>query len=98
MENTLANAEKEVGLPNEEQPLYIDEEDGLIKCKWCGKNFSGSQQMRCINQHVRKSATHKQARKKFLSANTSEDQSVSGMNGKFVIYMIMITEKVCSLY
>lgn len=83
----MANAEKEVGLPNEEQPLYIDEEDGLIKCKWCGKNFSGSQQMRCINQHVRKSATHKQARKKFLSTNTSmytEDQNVSGMNGKCV--------------
>ena len=85
MENTLANAEKEIGLPDNEQPLYIDVDDGLIKCKWCGKNFSGSQQMRCINQHVRKSATHRQARKKFLPSNGSnrmEDQNVSGINGQ----------------
>ena len=77
----MANAEKEVGLPDEEQPLYLDEEDGLIKCKWCGKNFSGSQQMRCINQHVRKSATHRQARKKYLSKDNI-DQNASGINGE----------------
>ena len=89
----MANAEKEIGLPDEEQPLYIDEEDGLIKCKWCGKNFSGSQQMRCINQHVRKSAAHRQARKKFLSNNTNgsmEDQNASGINGEYCLYIYYI--------
>ncbi|XP_065913780.1 uncharacterized protein [Dysidea avara] len=69
IEATLANTVKEVGLSSDDQPLYIDAEDNLVKCKWCGKNFAGSNQVRCINQHVRKSVSHRRARQQHLPSD-----------------------------
>lgn len=43
------------------QPLYIDEGEETIKCKWCC-NWNGSQEVKVINQHVRKSKSHCSAR------------------------------------
>jgi len=78
IEATLANTVKEVGLSSDEQPLYIDIEDNLVKCKWCGKNFAGSNQVRCINQHVRKSVSHRRARQQHLPSGTVCCMSVYG--------------------
>ena len=45
----------------DDQPLYIDEGVGAIKCQWCPA-WCGSQTVKVINQHVRKSKSHKAAR------------------------------------
>ena len=46
-----------------EQPLYIDEDDKVTKCRWCGDHFKGSVQLKYINQHVKKAAFHIQKRR-----------------------------------
>ena len=57
---------QEEGILDEQQPLYIDYEDEKIKCSWCKELFSGSYQLKNINQHVQKSSTHEKKRKDFL--------------------------------
>ena len=86
IEATLANTVKEVGLSNDDQPLYIDLEDNLVKCKWCGKNFAGSNQVRCINQHVRKSVSHRRARQQHLPSGTV-----------CVVYCVFVCVMYCSV-
>ena len=57
----LASADKEK-IEEDDEPLYIDKKDGVIKCSWC-KQFRGSNLLKHINQHTRKSVSHLQARK-----------------------------------
>jgi len=61
----LKNACKEEGALEAAQPLYIDYEEKLIKCYWCKNSFKGSKKLKHVNQHVRKSVTHANKRKKF---------------------------------
>ena len=42
----------------DDQPLFIDQQEFVIKCRWCKKLFHGSRQLRHVNQHVRKSISH----------------------------------------
>ena len=58
-----------------EQPLFIDESQQLIKCTWCS-GWVGSSITKVINQHVRKSASHRAARSKKLNCSL-EDQGVN---------------------
>jgi len=66
MDEMLKKAEKEKGFLSEEQPLYVDEDDLKIKCTWCGIRFNGSQQLKHVNQHVRKSSYHAKERIRHL--------------------------------
>ena len=47
-----------------EQPLYIDVEEGVIRCHWCGDLYKGSAELKHVNQYVKKAASHIGARKK----------------------------------
>lgn len=60
----LATADKE-NIEDEDEPLYIDKKDNVIKCFWC-KQFCGSKMLKHVNQHTRKSVSHLQARKEKL--------------------------------
>ena len=66
MESVLRKADKEEGFFSEAQPLYIDSTDLKIKCHWCESRFSGSQKLKHVNQHVRKSPYHAAERKRYL--------------------------------
>ena len=66
MKSILKKAQKETGFLPEAQPLYLDELDLRIKCSWCGKCFLGSQELKHINQHVRKGTQHLAERKRYL--------------------------------
>jgi len=66
LEKVFNAASKEEGILEEQQPLYIDQDDGKIKCYWCKDSFQGSVQLKHINQHVRKSSTHQKRRKDHL--------------------------------
>lgn len=63
LKKLLEKATKEEGISATEQPLYIDEDDEVIKCHWCGDQFKGSMQLKHINQHVKKAAFHCQKRR-----------------------------------
>lgn len=60
LEKCLKKCDRET---TDEQPLFIDDELSTIKCKWCPA-WAGSQTVKVINQHVRKSKSHQLARKK----------------------------------
>lgn len=66
LEKILAASSKEEGILAEQQPLYIDYDEKKIKCHWCKELFSGSAQVKHINQHLRKSSTHQKKRKDYL--------------------------------
>jgi len=66
LDKILAASVKEDGILTEQQPLYIDYDEGKIKCFWCKELFSGSEQLKYVNQHVRKAATHQKKRKDYL--------------------------------
>ena len=55
-----------------EQPLYISVSEGVIKCCWCGELFKGSSELKHINQHVKKAASHISAKVK-LTGSEGED-------------------------
>ena len=60
----LEKTTKEERLPaDEEQPLYIDESNMVIKCRWCKDQFKGSYQLKHPNQHINKAASHCQQRR-----------------------------------
>lgn len=58
----LERAAKEDGVT--EQPLYIDADKGVICCHWCGDLYKGSTELKHVNQHVKKAASHISARKR----------------------------------
>ena len=66
--SVLESSVKEEGVT--EQPLYIDAEEGVIRCRWCGDLYKGSAELKHVNQYVKKAASHIGARKK----NTMELQ------------------------
>lgn len=66
LEKILAASLKEEGILAEQQPLYIDYDERKIKCFWCKERFSGSAQVKHINQHVRQSSTHQKKKKDYL--------------------------------
>ena len=47
------------------QPLYIDDGEETVKCTWC-PDWKGSIQVKVINQHVKTSASHRNARIRHL--------------------------------
>ena len=63
MDIILAASEKEEGILIEMQPLYVDYEEMKIKCF---ELFSGSTQVKHINQHVWKLTTHQKRKKDYL--------------------------------
>lgn len=70
---TLEKAIKEEGLPaNKEQPLYIDVDDMVIKCRWCKDQFKGSHQLKHLNQHIKKSASHCQERRRLTERGVEQ--------------------------
>jgi len=64
LEKILAASVKEDGILIEQQPPFIDYDEGKIKCFWCKELFCGSAQLKYVNQHVWKPTTHK--KKRFL--------------------------------
>ena len=41
LKKLLDKAMKEEGVQEAEQPLFIDEDDKVIKCHWCKDQFKG---------------------------------------------------------
>ena len=69
----LEKTTKEEGLPaDEEQPLYIDESNMVIKCRWCKDQFKGSCQLKHLNQHTKKSASHCQQRRRLTERGVEQ--------------------------
>lgn len=62
---SLAKCDKE-DISEGDQPIHIDEALDTIKCRWC-PTWGGSQAVKVINQHVRKSKSHLAARIKELN-------------------------------
>ena len=60
---------------DDEQPLHIDEAIEVIKCGWC-LTWSGSQSVKVINQHVRKSKMHVMARRRELELPQPKESGV----------------------
>ena len=60
---------------NESQPLYIDEPDECIKCFWC-PSWSGSQEVKWVNQHCKRDKSHQKACMKLMGHS---DDSLHGM-------------------
>ena len=65
----LEKAVKEDGVL--EQPLYISESEGVIKCRWC-ELFKGTSELKYINQHVKKAASHIRARMKVTGSEGAD--------------------------
>ena len=59
----------------ETQPLYIDIADECIKCNWC-PSWSGSQEVKRVNQHCKRDKCHTKARMKLMGV---EDNILHGM-------------------
>lgn len=51
------------------QPLYIDDGEEAIKCTWC-PDWKGSIEAKVINQHIKTSASHRNARIRHLKLDT----------------------------
>ena len=69
----LEKTTKEEGLPaDEEQPLYIDESNMVVKCRWCKDQFKGSYQLKHLNQHIKKSASHSQQRRRLTERGVEQ--------------------------
>ena len=58
-----------------EEPLHIDEPEETILCRWC-PTWKGSIKTKVVNQHVRKAASHTNARKKIIGI---EEQGPTGV-------------------
>jgi len=58
LEKLLNAASKEEGVLQEQQPLYIDQDDGKIKCYWYKDSFCGSVLLKHNDQHMQKSSAH----------------------------------------
>ncbi len=54
-----------------EQPLYVDEEERVIKCR-CGNLFKGSIKLKYINQHTKR-ATYRIRERKRLRSDEGEE-------------------------
>ena len=67
----LAKARKEENVPD--QPLYVDEAEETIKCRWC-TSFKGSQELKHINQHTKKAVSHQLALRKTTGVADQGDQ------------------------
>jgi hypothetical protein len=55
------------------QPLYIDDGEEAVKCTWC-PDWKGSIQAKIINQHVKTSASHRNARIRYLKLTDTNAQ------------------------
>ena len=42
------------------EPLYVDVEAGVIRCKWCKQHWKGATEVKVVNQHCKRSAFHKE--------------------------------------
>ena len=63
LDDRLAKCYKEPDL--DEQPLFVDDTEDSIKCAWCS-GWSGSQQVKRVNQHCKRDKCHLKARMKAL--------------------------------
>ena len=63
IDKILDAAVKEESILIEQQPPHVDYDEAKIKCFWCKEIFSGSDQLKYINQHVRKSRTHQKKKR-----------------------------------
>ena len=61
-------------VPDINQPLFIESINDKVMCKWC-PGWTGSSETKYINQHVRKAASHKQARARELNIPTPASSS-----------------------
>lgn len=59
----------------DQQPLYVDDIDECIKCKWC-PTWSGSQLVKRVNQHCKRDRSHSKARSRENGQSQSELQGV----------------------
>jgi len=66
LDKILEKCMKEENIDNEDQPLYIDDENECIKCQWCSL-FKGSIEVRVINQHVKTAKSHLKYRESLQS-------------------------------
>ena len=74
LKRILDRVTKEEGLPEDRvQPLYVDESEMIIKCDWCKNQFKGSCQLKHLNQHVNKSASHSKKRKQITEGGKQID-------------------------
>lgn len=80
----LAKATKEADMSDGDQPLFVDEGDETIKCRWCTL-FKGSQELKHINQHTSKAASHQRARRKLLGGGNDDDRGENQLDiGSFL--------------
>ena len=79
----MDKASKETQLITDEQPLYIDESDRKIKCKWCGDLFKGSISLKHVNQHVNKAVAHKAARQRYFQLQAGEQNGMQDIRSFF---------------
>ena len=48
------------------EPLYVDVEAGVIRCKWCKQHWKGATEVKVVNQHCKRSAFHKEEKNRVL--------------------------------
>ena len=65
LEKVLTKCNREEGLDDDDQPVYIDWELETILCRWCS-SFKGSIEARVMNQHTRSSKMHLLERQRYL--------------------------------
>ena len=66
---------------DKDQPLYIDDENECIKCRWCSL-FKGSIEPRVINQHVKTAKSHLKYQK---SIQPQQMQGVADIRSYFQV-------------
>lgn len=52
--------------------VYIDKSNMVIKCRWCKDQFKGSCQLKHLNQHIKKSSSHSQQRKRLTERGVEQ--------------------------
>ena len=72
LEKALSKCNSEDDVPEEEQPIHIDEGSNVIRCRWC-PNFKGSTEPRVVNQHMKYSKTHQLERQHRLHPEDLSD-------------------------
>ena len=73
MERVLTRCSKEdINTPVTPEPLYADNDNGVIKCQWC-PTWKGAQQTKVVNQHTNKAVSHATARQKILGISTATE-------------------------
>ena len=80
LQESLQHCDKKEG-SDVEQPLYIiySESTESIKCRWCPA-WEGALKMKVVNQHVRKSKSHSNARIMELNLPQTSQTGVQQMN------------------